>query len=169
MSIRRPRWSPRKRIRLFGGRTFGAVLNLSRGKQDGPGPAGLIRGFLHSGWSLSFNLLGATFNTRGRYSIDGPGIADFRGTWKDPSIVNPGGRSRVNSQPPRANDTGEIHGPAPRRARGTQTHLCGMRWQGGSPCTLGAGHEDEWHLPSPTTGEPAWKFTADTRRAWWRR
>src|SRR5882724_6649389 len=131
---RRPRWSPRKRIRLFGGRAFGLVLNLSRGKQDGQGVAGLIRGFLHSGWSLSFNLLGATFNTRGRYSIDGPGIADFRGTWK----TTP---SRVNSRTPQVTDDGEIHGAAPRRARGTATHLCGMRWHGGSPCTLPAGHE----------------------------
>jgi hypothetical protein len=164
VSVSRPRWSPRKRIRLFGGRAFGVVLNLSRGKQDGPGPSGLIRGFLHSGWSLSFNLLGATFNTRGRYSIDGPGVADFRGTWKNPSV-----KTRRESRAPAVNDNGEIHGRAPRRARGTNPHLCGMRWHGGAPCILPADHEDEWHFPGPASGEPAWKFTADTSRPWWRR
>jgi len=163
--VTRPRWSPRKRIRLFGGRAFGAVLNLSRGKQDGRGLAGVVRGFLHSGWSLSFNLLGTTWNTRGRYSIDGPGVADFRGRWKE----SPRQNSRENPAQPSTDDSDEIRGRAPRRARRHPAELCGLRWQGGAPCTLPADHGTEWHTPDPATGQSPWKFIADTRRPWWRR
>lgn len=120
------RWSPRVRIPILG-----RFLTLNWGRR---------------GASLSGRLGPLTFNSRGGWSFNGPGILDFRGRWKDAPIR----RRRGKAESPRS---------------GQRSFPCGARWRGGAPCPLREGHLDEgW--PHRPEGEVAWRpaWTGRPRR-----
>lgn len=154
LRLLRLRWSPRERVRVFGNRWFGLVANGSR-----------------QGISWSLNFLGATFNSRGTYSINGPSILDFRGRWKDTPTGNRGGNRGGN---PAGNRTGNPGRRRRRESAGTprqsRTHVdtCAAVDLEGWPCTLDAGHTSP-HRPPVGSGRASWRDVADTSRPWWRR
>ncbi len=136
----KPRWSPRIRIPVIG-----RLLTFNWGRR---GPS----------WSLKLGWV--TFNSRGEYSINGPGILDYRGRWlprKPRGATSPLPREVA----PREvwGEVDEVPAPPKRRRRGSPAKVCGARFAGGPACMLTPGSHD-WHVPDPARGEPwraAWR------------